>query len=225
MKLKIILFLFLKLSVFSLVNAQILECEWGENQLIEDQYLNFDSGNFWIKNKIEKDTLWRYEYNECGVLKVQAQIFQVVFQDSCVVWSEKNQEEYLLISKNRKDVVNGKFFEYFENGKLKVQGQFANGVKTGVWKEYFYTGQLNKIFTYNDRGNREGKYTEYFKNGNNKVTGQYKVRRIRQAIMIFDSEVYEEFEKEVVAELEIKTGVWSYYSNDGQINKQIDFQN
>jgi len=37
---------------------------------------------------------------------------------------------------------NGKLMRYYKNGKLHVDGQFTNGVRSGVWKTYNSKGEL-----------------------------------------------------------------------------------
>jgi antitoxin component YwqK of YwqJK toxin-antitoxin module len=55
---------------------------------------------------------------------------------------------------------------YKQNGKTKVEGNYRNGLKDGVWKYYDLAGNLTKEETYkNDKLN--GKLTTYY---NNKVS-------------------------------------------------------
>lgn len=91
----------------------------------------------------------------------------------------------------------GLFSTYHTNGKLKVQGEYFNNLKTGTWKIYDENKQLITSSQYkNDVLN--GDYTNYLKDG------------------IIEKGIYKEGKRE---------NVWSYTEKDGTLTKSINYVN
>ena len=85
---------------------------------------------------------------------------------------------------------------YYDNGKLKMEGNFENGKRTGIWKAYFNNGQLQSEGVF-ENGNREGVGKVYFPNGQLRYEGQYKDNK--------------------------ETGHWKFYNEKGKLVKEQDF--
>jgi hypothetical protein len=67
---------------------------------------------------------------------------------------------------------NGLIKDYFEDGSIKEEIEYFNGVKEGKRKVWYRSGQLYKSGTMkNDRWH--GKYQEWYENGSPKLSGQY----------------------------------------------------
>lgn len=63
-------------------------------------------------------------------------------------------------------VVEGEFNSFYLNGNLKEKGVLVNGVKDGIWEEYFdENGKISKIKNYQS-GNKFGSWKTFDKNGN-----------------------------------------------------------
>jgi len=45
---------------------------------------------------------------------------------------------------NEENKMHGEYKEYWENGKLKIKGNYENGLKIGVWKYYKETGEYDR---------------------------------------------------------------------------------
>lgn len=45
---------------------------------------------------------------------------------------------------NEENKMHGEYKEYWENGKLKIKGNYENGLKMGVWKYYKETGEYDR---------------------------------------------------------------------------------
>ncbi|MFH6768558.1 hypothetical protein V8G56_07415 [Gaetbulibacter aquiaggeris] len=43
---------------------------------------------------------------------------------------------------------NGLFEMHYDNGQLKVSGEYKNQERVGEWKEYFENGTLSHIYSY-----------------------------------------------------------------------------
>lgn len=62
--------------------------------------------------------------------------------------------------------------EFYENGKVKMEGEFKDCKRTGIWKAYFDNGQLWSEGEFLN-GERTGKGKTYFPNGKINTEGQY----------------------------------------------------
>lgn len=72
-----------------------------------------------------------------------------------------------------------KHTDYFQDGKVKEEGELHDGIKNGIWIEYYPNGK-EKVKKYYDQGKKHGTF-EYFKeNGEldfkvNYILGKIKV--------------------------------------------------
>lgn len=58
---------------------------------------------------------------------------------------------------------NGYYIFFYNNGNIKKEGSYIDGVETGTWKYYFETGVLNQI--YEVTSPTDYTYTKYYSNG------------------------------------------------------------
>lgn len=63
--------------------------------------------------------------------------------------------------------------EFYENGKVKMEGKLENGKRTGVWKAYYEDGTLWSEGEFVN-GERNGYGLNYYPNGNLRWKGDYK---------------------------------------------------
>ncbi|MFQ3578751.1 MAG: hypothetical protein SNJ71_01245 [Bacteroidales bacterium] len=74
------------------------------------------------------------------------------------------------ISKERKQVetvgppLNGEFTSYYDNGAVKVQATFINGVVNGEYKTYYPNGQIKELRNY-ENGKSNGMWYLYNEKG------------------------------------------------------------
>lgn len=82
---------------------------------------------------------------------------------------------------------NGLIKEYFEDGSIKEETEYFNGVKEGKRKVWYRSGQLYKSGTMkSDRWH--GKYQEWYENGSPKLSGQYMDGQQHGEWVFFDKE-------------------------------------
>ena len=62
--------------------------------------------------------------------------------------------------------------EYYDNGKLRFEGEYVNGQRNGKGKEYNYDSKLRFEGEYLN-GKKNGKGKEYYAKGNLKFDGEY----------------------------------------------------
>lgn len=71
--------------------------------------------------------------------------------------------------RNSAGVPHGKTSIYYENGALRAEGAYVDGLRSGQWRWYDSTGVFNLSGSY-ENGAQEGKFTEYFPSGQPKCT-------------------------------------------------------
>jgi len=89
---------------------------------------------------------------------------------------------------------NGKWEYFNSDGELKNEGEYLNGVKIGIWKEYYNGSWHHQNY---ENGLRNGIHIEYYENGIIKETG----------LFVND----------------IKTGIWTTFYKKGLTKEQIDW--
>lgn len=55
--------------------------------------------------------------------------------------------------------------EYYREGGLRSEGNYVNGIRTGVWVYYFPDGTVEQKGTYTSKGKEQGKWTWYYQGG------------------------------------------------------------
>ncbi len=102
--------------------------------------------------------------------------------------------------------------EYFREGGLRSEGNYANGIRTGAWIFYFPEGTVEQKGNYNDKGKEQGKWVWYYQDGILRREEEYKAGVLNGPVSEYDekgniiaSGTYEEGEEE---------GKW-YYQEEG----------
>jgi antitoxin component YwqK of YwqJK toxin-antitoxin module len=85
--------------------------------------------------------------------------------------------------------------EFYENGKVKMEGEFKDGKRTGIWKAYFEDGTLWSEGEFVN-GERNGYGLNYFPNGKLRMEGDYKNDK--------------------------QTGHWKFYNEDGILIEEVE---
>lgn len=92
----------------------------------------------------------------------------------------------------------GSFIEYKINGDTAVFGSYNKGLKTGVWKQFFYNGKIEKIATY-ENNKLNGLFQLYYDYGKLRTTGYYTEGK--------------------------KSGLWTWYATNGAVDMKGSFLN
>lgn len=72
--------------------------------------------------------------------------------------------------KNNRFFKEGKYKEYYKNGVLKIESFYTKNELTGVWKQYYETGEKEWEVEYTG-GYKQGVYKQYYKNKKLKTLG------------------------------------------------------
>ena len=67
---------------------------------------------------------------------------------------------------------NGLYQEFYSNGRIKLKGQYKNGDKSGLWTEYYIEGGVMRMY-YSNKYGKNGSINEWYKNGERKINGIY----------------------------------------------------
>ena len=70
-------------------------------------------------------------------------------------------------------IKNGYELQYHINGKLSVSTYYTNGKRTGDWKSWYWTGNLQIEASFDNEGNKHGVYCEYYNRTNNSKSREY----------------------------------------------------
>ena len=124
--------------------------------LLEGNYINNKKNGKWIEysNKGNKYREYYYLHDKLNPNKISSQWYDSGYKQS---------EGYLLLSEGL-IIWDGDYVEYHENGVIYLEGEYDNGVRNGVWKQYYVNRSINSIKYYKN-GNPYGKWTFYNKSG------------------------------------------------------------
>ncbi|MBO7244784.1 MAG: toxin-antitoxin system YwqK family antitoxin [Alphaproteobacteria bacterium] len=119
------------------------------------------------------------------------------------------------------NLANGILKEYYENGKLKRETPYKNGVNEGIEKGYYESGNLFGEVPYKN-GMPEGIVKEYYENGNLRFEVPYK-NRAREGIA---KEYYENgnLRTETLYKNDKKDGISKAYYENGKLKSEAIFK-
>jgi len=118
----------------------------------------------------------------------------------------------------------GKYIKYFDNNKMKYEGQFRNDIPYGLFKHYYKTGQLKAEVRFSDDG-IIARNTSYYKNGKVMAQGKY-INQKKDSIWNYylDEDTltlisYETYKKGVLNGESV-----TYYPESGEIAEVIEYK-
>ena len=125
----------------------------------------------------------------------------------------------------------GIWTEYHDNNKIKSTGAFYWDKPIGIWQFYYPNGQLKETYSITqietDSVSRyciTGSYQFYYENGQLKENGFYKVGMGNDTTQIVNPEppylTYETIRRAPVSK---KFGTWTYYKQNGEIERKEEF--
>nr|NQU90720.1 hypothetical protein [Bacteroidota bacterium] len=107
---------------------------------------------------------------------------------------------------------NGEWKDYFNDGSLKAEGAYTEGVKIGKWNYYHANSRLEQTGKYDNDGKLTGKWVWYYPSGNI-LREEYYIDGLADGLMTEFTE-----EGEVIAEGEfiegMEEGPWIYVNGD-----------
>lgn len=142
----------------------------------------------------QSNGVWTY-YNEDGTVQSKGKEVNGQREGEWIIYHPNGEIAAKGFYQNGKQV--GKWTYYHDNGMVSEEGVMTqDGVKDGVWKMYYRSGQYKGESTY---VNGEGEYKEYYENGKLKAIGK----------IVNDK----------------NEGVWKYYYQTGELEGTCSYVN
>ena len=147
--------------------------------------------------------------------------------------SRKVLAEGAFVADGDKFLQEGKWVQYFENGKIMLSGNYKRSKAIGTWEEYYANGKLRTVSNYGGVVDKDGlstclsgSYQEYYNSGRLKLNGFYAAerRKVSDTMEVEDpvtgSKVYKVVSLSVYKP--VKAGTWEYYTESGELDKKED---
>ena len=112
----------------------------------------------------------------------------------------------------------GPYFSYYDNGQLKIEGQYLNSQPTGKWKYYYESGQLSSIYSYTE-GKLDIEFVTYFEDG------VIKSQTLKEGDEYISKSFYEN--GKLLSVSQYKTGYYKEYLQNGKLKVEatyVDFE-
>ena len=181
------------------------------------------------ENKVIKETDSGKYYSASGKIE------RTVFISEDLKYRLFDKEEKLLVegtvsNDGDKFLREGKWTEYYSNGKIKNTGYYHRGNPVGNWEKFYDNGSPMTICSYAlvEGGTTfycmTGTYEEFFENGQLKLKGLYKAvlnEKGKDTVWVQDPETGKQIMKVVSinkARPE-KFGTWEYFNERGELVK------
>lgn len=113
-------------------------------------------------------------------------------------------------------IFHGQYLHFFQNGNLRISGQFKKNIPLGTWKYYYESGLLKQSINYRNDSVSYWKY--FFENGTIKKEGLVK-NQLKDSIWTY---YYEQgtILKKGEYKKDLQNKQWNYFYEDGE-NKAI----
>jgi uncharacterized protein len=130
--------------------------------------------------------------------------------------------------------IEGKKMTYFASGKVKMEEEYVNAEKTGKSQEYYENGTPKEISWFN-KDKHNGKSNVYWENGKIKEQGIYQDDlKNGEWKFFFDNGQVQMAGNFVIGKVSVKgadqpvaqmNGKWQYFSKEGSLMKEGDYEN
>lgn len=121
------------------------------------------------------------------------------------------------------DKANGEFERYYESGKLEVKGYFKDDLKEGKFISYYENGHTS-LETEFKKGVRIGNYKAWNENGNLSETGHFADDGTKDGIWTFYREDGS-IERSGQVSNDVENGIWKYYNESGILDHEATYTN
>ena len=117
-------------------------------------------------------------------------------------------------------IKDGKWTNWFENGTVRSEEFYSNGITVGTWKVWYDNGQLESEINFTT-----GKSAHFYKNGNKHSEGGIAVGMVNTGKWIgYHENGNKNFEGTYTNEGQ-KDGVWTWYDETGKATTTQTYQN
>lgn len=151
---------------------------------------------FWLANTFAQNVVWQKKWYD--------------------VEKKRLKEEYQVLA-NKKNILNGFYNAYFQNGNRKVEGLYVNNLPEGVWKYFYENGKMKSSGFYKN-GVSDSKWTYFYESGLPKMKGKL-VNDKKDSLWTF---YYENGFPQSEGYYENDTAIaeWKYFYDDGKLKSK-----
>jgi hypothetical protein len=150
------------------------EIKWSTTN-VDSQAWHYLTGQVEVMNTRSRDTLWRTEYFMDGSLALRTAVTQAWRLDTAWTISPISYLDTTVYDSGYFDYRFGPYREFYQDGQVKLRGDYVNGLATGDWQAWDSAGNLQWEFRMN-RGVYDGPFTKYHPNGKKAIRGAYRLR-------------------------------------------------
>ena len=111
--------------------------------------------------------------------KIYCLIILILIFNNHIALSKDILEETLIYRGNiafdqeTDEPISGTVIQNYDDGKIKSEGEYVDGVKVGEWKTYFESSELESSINFME-GEKDGPFKFFHQNGELKAIGSYK---------------------------------------------------
>jgi antitoxin component YwqK of YwqJK toxin-antitoxin module len=161
---------------------------------------------------------------------------KTVFINDDLVYKLYDKDNKLLVegplsNDGEKYLHEGKWTEYYTNGKVKKTGYYHRDNPVGTWQKYYPNGRLMNSYSFTMLEEGEsyycmtGTYQEFFDNGQLKLSGLYKAvidDRGKDTVYVEDPDTGKKTMKIMSSKRprSERFGIWEYYNEKGELIKK-----
>lgn len=117
-------------------------------------YFYFETGglmSYGIYRDLKKDSIWT-NFSKKGQITSKETYFLDSLHGPKVVFypapEDVKKQMPSIVSNYKNGMLDGDYIEYFEDGKVKVKGQFVNNKRHGIWEHYHANGKKMMLNRY-----------------------------------------------------------------------------
>lgn len=148
----------------------------GTAILYYDEALKFKAMECSYRRGKHQGADWYY-YPD-GSLKKSAEVEEGWFSDSIFNITNDSTRAFSHVNTYWAKLNCGEYNFWHPDGQIKAQGNFkrhgtSESIERGQWYFWFADGNVKKVVTYDENGLKNGVYKEFYKNGHPKFNGTY----------------------------------------------------
>lgn len=162
------------IAIWYFENGNISQKGYFENNIVNDSLISYYSDgqikSLGIYKSGKLNDTYR-EYFPNGSIAGSASYQNGELNGTLIKYKSPEQIDYKVEFKNGE--MNGLYEFYSSNNTLFNKGNTKNGYKNGLCQDYYYEGELRRVYTVQDK-KLEGNYIEYTKEGDTLSFGVFK---------------------------------------------------
>ncbi|GAB4278953.1 MAG: hypothetical protein Kow0068_02770 [Marinilabiliales bacterium] len=137
-----------------------------------------------------------------------------------IAYSQIIEDENGVYYDQNKNLYNGTYIEFYDNGNKKIEINIVDGYKDGQTFLYFPDGTLNEIRSYK-KGKMDGTWTTFNKEGKKTAIANYTDNKKDGKWIIWDDNGVKRYEMEYKEGK--RSGIWTMWNENGEQVNQYNY--